>query len=92
MQVAGDLMSPRYEDGEIVYIDPTRRLRRGNYVVAQVMINENDTFPQAFIKRFVKHNAEELVLEQFNPAKELIFPHKCVVLVHYIALLGDGLW
>lgn len=91
VQVSGDSMYPRYEDGEIVYVDPSRRVKKGDYVVAQIMMDDDSNLPQAFIKKFVRHNADQLVLEQFNPAKELVFPHKCVVSVHYIALAGNGL-
>jgi phage repressor protein C with HTH and peptisase S24 domain len=66
VQVSGDSMSPRYEDGEIVMVDPSQRVRKGDYVVAQIHQNENDP-PLAFVKRFVKHNAVELVLESLNP-------------------------
>ena len=91
VEVAGDTMSPRYEDGEIVYVDTVRRIKKGDYVVAQIMMKEEDSFPTAFIKRFIRHNEKELVLTQLNPAKELVFPHQCVVSVHYIALAGEGL-
>ena len=91
VEVAGDTMSPRYEDGEIVYIDTVRRVKKGDYVVAQIMMKEEDSFPTAFIKRFIRHNEKELVLTQLNPAKELVFPHQHVLSVHYIALAGEGL-
>ena len=91
VEVAGDTMSPRYEDGEIVYVDTVRRIKKGDYVVAQIMMKEEDSFPTAFIKRFIRHNEKELVLTQLNPAKELVFPHQRVVSVHYIALAGEGL-
>ncbi|WP_210327338.1 XRE family transcriptional regulator [Bartonella apihabitans] len=91
VEVAGDTMSPRYEDGEIVYIDTVRRIKKGDYVVAQIMMREEDSFPTVFIKRFIRHNEKELVLTQLNPAKELVFPHQRVVSVHYIALAGEGL-
>lgn len=91
VEVSGDSMWPRYRDGEIVYCDPTRRVKKGDFVVAQIMIDEYANVPQAFIKMFVRHNAKELVLEQFNPAKTLTFPHEKVVSVHYIALSGDAL-
>lgn len=91
VEVSGDSMWPRYRDGEIVYCDPTRRVKKGDFVVAQIMIDEYANAPQAFIKMFVRHNAKELVLEQFNPAKTLTFPHEKVVSVHYIALSGDAL-
>lgn len=91
VEVAGDTMSPRYEDGEIIYINTLRRVKKGDYVVAQIMMKEEDSFPTAFIKRFIRHNEKELVLTQLNPAKELVFPHQHVLSVHYIALAGEGL-
>ncbi|UXM95389.1 helix-turn-helix transcriptional regulator [Bartonella sp. HY329] len=87
IMISGDSMYPRYEDGELAFIDPTRRVKKGDYVVAQVMIKNHDA-PHAFIKKFIHHNAQELVLEQFNPMKELAFPHAKVVSVHFIALAG----
>ena len=91
VEVAGDTMSPRYDDGEIVYIDTVRRVKKGDYVVAKIMMQEEDSFPTAFIKRFIRHNEKELVLTQLNPAKELVFPHQHVLSVHCIALAGEGL-
>lgn len=85
--ISGDSMFPRYEDGEIAFVNPSRRVKKGDYVVAQVQIDEHET-PQAYVKRFVRHNDEELVLAQFNPAKELTFDHSKVVSVHYIELAG----
>ncbi|AYD02222.1 putative phage repressor [Neorhizobium sp. NCHU2750] len=86
-QVSGESMSPRYEDGEICFVDPTRRVRKGDYVIAQIQTEEHGQ-PWAYVKKFVRHNAVELVLEQFNPPKELRFPADSVVSVHFIALAG----
>lgn len=85
---AGESMEPRYFDGETVFVDPTKRVRRGDFVVAQIRNPEEDRPPLAYIKRFVRHNDNELILEQFNPAKQLSFPHTDVVSVHFIVLGG----
>jgi phage repressor protein C with HTH and peptisase S24 domain len=85
---AGESMEPRYFDGETVFVDPKRRVSRGDFVVAQIKHPDEGPAPLAYIKRFVRHNDKELVLEQFNPAKELRFPHDTVVSVHYIVLGG----
>lgn len=85
--VAGDSMEPRYEDGETVYVDPNRRCVRGNYVVAQLQLEENGPI-LAYIKRFVRRTDAELVLEQLNPPKELKFPGEAVISVHYIVMGG----
>lgn len=87
--VSGDSMAPRYVDGETAYIDPTRRIKKGDYVVAQIQYDEHGPI-LAFVKKFIRHNDVELVLSQFNPEKELVFPHLNVVSVHYIALSGDA--
>lgn len=85
---AGDSMEPRYFDGETVFVDPVKRVRRGDFVVAQISNPNVGMPPLAYIKRFIRHNDNELVLEQYNPAKELHFPHGDVVTVHFIVLGG----
>jgi phage repressor protein C with HTH and peptisase S24 domain len=85
---AGESMEPRYFDGETVFVDPVMRVRKGDFVVAQIQNPDESAPPLAFIKRFIRHNDAELILAQFNPAKELRFPHSQVVSVHYIVLGG----
>ncbi|WP_049732905.1 LexA family transcriptional regulator [Rhizobium ecuadorense] len=87
VQVAGDSMYPRYEDGEICYVDPKRRVKKGDYVIVQIRQEEHGP-TLAYVKKFIRQNSIELVLEQFNPAKELRFAGNTVVSVHYIVLAG----
>lgn len=87
VSVAGDSMSPRYEDGETVFVDPRKRVIRGDYVVVQIQTHEEGPL-LAYVKRFLRHTDKELVLEQFNPPKELRFPHRQVVSVDFVALGG----
>lgn len=89
VSVSGESMWPRYEDGEVCFVDPSRRVKKHDYVIAQIRSNEHDA-PLAYVKRFIRWNSEELVLEQFNPALELRFPASDVVSVHYIALAGNA--
>ncbi|MCA1370000.1 helix-turn-helix transcriptional regulator [Bradyrhizobium sp. BRP14] len=89
VSVSGDSMYPRYEDGEVCFVDPTRPVRRGDYVIAQIRLEE-DGAPLAYVKKFVRHNTSELVLEQFNPPKVLRFDAHTVHSVHYIALAGNA--
>lgn len=89
VQVAGESMSPRYEDGEVCFVDPKRRVKKGDYVIAQIRLEEHGPL-LAYVKKFVRHNNIELVLEQFNPPKELRFPANAVETVHYIALAGNA--
>ena len=83
-------MSPRYEDGETVFVDPKRRPKRGDYVIAQIRLEENGPL-LAYVKKFTRHNAEELVLAQFNPAKELRFRSENVHSVHVVVGMLSGI-
>lgn len=89
VQVAGDSMSPRYEDGEICFVDPKRRVKKGDYVIAQIRQEEHGPL-LAYVKKFIRQNSIELVLEQFNPPKELRFASATVHSVHYVALAGNA--
>jgi len=85
--VAGESMEPRYIPGETVYVSPYLPVRRGDFVVAQVT-GEKDHHVQGYIKRFIAISDDALVLEQFNPRREIIFSRKRVKSVHRIVLAG----
>jgi len=85
--VAGESMEPRYFDGEIVFVNPLKRVRRGDFVVAQIQADEHGPI-LAYVKRFARWNAEVLVLEQYNPEKELVFAATQVVSVHLVVMGG----
>lgn len=87
--VSGESMEPRYEAGEAVFVNPHVPVRRGHYVVAQVRV-PGDEMPRGYVKRFVRMSGDRLVLEQLNPAKELVFPRQQVVSVHRIVASGEG--
>lgn len=88
VQVVGESMSPRYEDGETVYVNPKRRPVKGDYVVAEVYKDEHGT-KLAYIKKLVRHTSLELVLEQFNPPKQIRFDGRQVASVHYVLRNGE---
>jgi phage repressor protein C with HTH and peptisase S24 domain len=87
--VVGDSMEPRYFAGEAVFVNPRLPVRRGDFVVAQIAV-EDGAPPHAYIKRFVARDARTLRLEQFNPNKTLEFPVGRVISVHRIIMGGDG--
>ena len=90
VSVSGESMEPRYFDGEVVFVHPKRRPVRGDFVVAQIH-NPNEGPPLAYVKRLVRYSEAGLVLEQYNPPKELRFEHRAVVSVHVIVMGGDSL-
>jgi SOS-response transcriptional repressor LexA len=61
----GDLMEPRYYAGELLYVNPNRPLTRNCFVAVEL------TDGQGLIRQFVRRSEDELVLHQFNPAKDV---------------------
>jgi len=89
VRCSGDSMTPRYYDGEVVFVDPSKTPRRGDFVVVQIQMADGEA-PWGYIKQFVRHNSKELVLTQFNPEKEIVFPHAKVGTVHVIVMGGNA--
>lgn len=87
VQVSGDSMSPRYEDRETVFVDPSIEPRPGYYVVAQIQKEENGPI-FCYIKKLVKVTTTTLILAQLNPETILEFPYETVVAIHTIVLGG----
>ena len=87
--VVGDSMEPRYFAGEMVFVNPHKAARRGDFVVVQIKADEGNA-PDAYIKQFVSMDDKRLVLEQFNPKKRLTFKRSLVVSIHRIVMGGDG--
>lgn len=91
--VHGDSMEPRYYSGEIVFVDPHRPVRRGDFVVAQLREEEGEP-PSGYVKKFISRNSRELVLEQLNPPEDeeavMRFPADQVISIHKIVLGGEA--
>lgn len=66
--VSGASMSPKYKNGDLVYVHPTKRVAKGRYVLVETREHKG------FIKQFVAWRNDTLVLQQFNPAKEIVLP------------------
>lgn len=88
VQISGDSMSPRYDDGDTVHVHPKRRVKKGDYVIAQIHMTEGNA-PLAYVKKLVRWTEKELILEQFNPPKTLTFDGADVTSVHYILRPGE---
>jgi phage repressor protein C with HTH and peptisase S24 domain len=65
--IFGTSMVPRYEDGEMVIANPDLPYRKDDYVVVQLLTDEENVY-ECYVKRFVSFG-RELVLFQWNPPK-----------------------
>jgi phage repressor protein C with HTH and peptisase S24 domain len=60
----GDVMEPRYYAGELLYVNPNRPLTRNCFVAVELADG------QGLIRQFIRRSEDEVVLRQFNPAKD----------------------
>tara|TARA_B100000678_G_scaffold20576_2_gene15829 strand:- start:7942 stop:8682 length:741 start_codon:yes stop_codon:yes gene_type:complete len=80
----GESMEPRFEAGEVGIVDPRRPVRTGDYVLVQLNGGDSDDVVSVLAKRLVRQNAQEIILEQFNPAVTFSVPKSKVTRVHRI--------
>ncbi len=68
--VHGDCMSPAFEPGTPVYVNPSRAAKPGDYVIVECLGVDNDTPGDAFLKKLVRIAGSKVILEQYNPPKK----------------------
>lgn len=65
-------MSPRFEDGEMIIVDPEGRLKVGDDVVVYLRPDGDDDDGEraraVLVKRLVRRSASHVELRQFEPA------------------------
>lgn len=70
LRVVGSSMYPKYNNGDIVLVNPNKKPAAGNYVVVSLRGASGEI---GYIKQLVKIDKEKLTLKQFNPEKTLSF-------------------
>lgn len=71
-------MSPAFEPGYVLHVDPTRPVKPGDNVVIQTVDG------QAFIKRLVRRTERVIICEQFNPREPMEFKPAKVRALHMV--------
>lgn len=66
--VIGESMEPRYEQGDMILVHPTRPPKRGDDVL--LLSEQPDRAFAALVKRLVRWDSENWTVQQYNPAKE----------------------
>lgn len=65
-----DSMYPLFEQGDPVYINPTRPPKIGDYVLIEMQPSHDGSPGPAYIKKLVKRNERVIVVAQFNPPRD----------------------
>lgn len=88
LYVEGDSMSPKFEPGDLIYVNPSRPARPGDFVVIEEMLGDGER--RGFVKLYVKRSGSWHIVRQFNPEAELRFPaEERSVQVHKVLSLAD---
>lgn len=82
--VIGESMLPRYEPGELLYVNPDRPASIGDYVVVQLQPAEDGSPGRAYIKRLCKRTPRSIVVEQFNPPETIEISSVAILAVHRV--------
>jgi len=77
----GSSMQPRYNHGELLFVDPSRPPKRGDDVIIQLDV---DGEISGFVKQFVGADDETTTVHQHNPDQDIKFPTANVRAVHRI--------
>lgn len=83
LYVTGTSMSPKYEPGDLIYVNPDRPAAPGDTVIIQTQNYENAPI-QAWIKRLVSQNDEVVVAAQLNPESVVRYGYDTVISVHRV--------
>lgn len=70
--VVGSSMEPRFEEGDLVFLNPDRPPRPGDDVVVQMRTNGHGP-GDCYIKRLVRRTPSQWVCRQFNPEGEVTY-------------------
>lgn len=91
--VAGSSMEPRYEPGDLLYVDPRRPPAIGDDVVVQLRDGNghdgDDRVICALIKRLVRRTGAGVELEQYNPPLRFKIAGEHIAAVHRVVKLGE---
>lgn len=91
LYVTGASMEPRYDAGDMIYVDPRRPPSRGDDVVVQLRggNDQAEGIVCAMIKRLVRQSSTIVELEQYNPPLRFTLPMSQVAEIHRVARLGE---
>jgi phage repressor protein C with HTH and peptisase S24 domain len=84
LYVDGDSMEPRYFAGELLYVNPNRPVTKHCFVAVELADG------QGLIKQFVRRTDQEVVLHQFNPARDIVLKADEVKRIYRITGAGEA--
>lgn len=82
--IVGHSMEPRYNPGEMAFINPGKPILVGHHVLIELHPLAGHAEPRAMVKKLVRRTPTKTVVEQFNPAKKFEIPNDEIRTIHRI--------
>jgi len=83
--VIGESMLPVYRENSVVYVNPDKPPAIGDDVVIELHPDDgHNEAGAAYIKRLKKRTAERIVVEQFNPSRDIEFDRGAIKAMHRV--------
>lgn len=81
--IIGDSMYPRFKEGELMLVHPTKPARPGDDVVV-VLSDHGDNSYKVIVRELLSRTSQELGLLRFNPRESIHIPIENVLSVYLI--------
>jgi phage repressor protein C with HTH and peptisase S24 domain len=89
LYAVGVLMQPRYFAGEILYVDPGKSIRNGDFVVLQIVNNNRNKNDESCSPlALVRQQINETTFAQLNPPQEMTIGEDQIIARHRIIESG----
>ena len=88
LYIVGESMRPRYEPGQLVYVNPDRPPSIGNDVVIEMTADDGEV-GRCQIKNLIRRTATKVVVQQYNPSREIEIPAARIKRLSRVLTLAD---
>ncbi len=88
LYVVGTSMSPRYEEGDLIYVHPDRPPRPGDDVVIELHGTAGEA-GRSYIKRLVRRGGRQVTCRQFNPDREVNYETRDIRRIYRILTAAE---
>jgi phage repressor protein C with HTH and peptisase S24 domain len=77
LHILSTSMEPRYDPGEMIYVGG-REPVPGDHVVIEMFPENGERAGKSYVKKLLRRTEKEIIVSQYNPARELTFDRYAV--------------
>ncbi len=88
LYVVGESMEPRFNAGDLIFVNPHKPVRVNDVVVIQEPNSQNG-HPASFIKIFKRRTEKGIVTEQLNPKATITFTNEANPIMHKVLTINE---